>query len=280
MGYGVSPFRSSFFALALALAAATSLRADDPAPQPTAVLYPEGLVHGYLALRTLAGETLAAGELLQKAQGDRVTSRLVFHFKDGSLHEEEAVFSQRGHFRLLGYRLEQKGPVFAKPLAVSIDAERGLVTVRYTDDGKEKVETEQVELPADLANGFVPVLLKNGKPEAPPSMHLLAATPKPRLVRLQTIASGEATFQVAGATRKAVHYVLKVEIGGVTGVLAKILGKQPKDTHVFIQHDEFPAFVRSEGPLFLGGPTWRIDLVGPRWQPSGAASESGAQGDR
>jgi hypothetical protein len=271
------PFRAF---VALALAAAAIPAADAPTPQATAVVYPEGLVHGFLALRTLSGETLAAGELLQKAQGDRVTSRLVFHFKDGSRHEEEAVFSQRGHFRLLGYRLEQKGPTFDKPLSVAIDGERGLVTVRYTDDGKEKVETEEVELPADLANGLVPVLLKNGTPDAPPSMHLLAATPKPRLVRLQTVASGEASFQIAGATRKAVHYVVKVEIGGVTGVLAKLLGKQPPDTHVFIQHDEFPAFVRSEGPLYPGGPTWRIDLIGPRWPPASAGRESGAEDDR
>jgi hypothetical protein len=263
-----------------ALLAAASLRADSPPPQPTAVVYPEGLVHGYLALRTLTGETLAAGDLLQRARGDQVTSRLVFQFKDGSLHQEDAVFSQRKHFRLLSYRLVQKGPSFEHPLAVSIDGERGLMTVRYTDDGQEKVETEKVELPADLANGMVPVLLKNGKPEAPPSMHMLAATPKPRLVRLEVTATGEAPFQVAGDTRKAVHYVVKVDIGGITGALAKLLGKQPPDTHVWIQHGDFPAFVRSEGPLYLGGPMWRIELTGPRWQQTSAASDAGPDDER
>jgi hypothetical protein len=110
------------------------------------------------------------------------------------------------------------------------------------------------------------VLLKNGKPEAPPSMHFVAATPKPRVVRLETSAVGEEPFVVAGDTRTAVHYVLKVEIGGFTGFFAKLLGKQPPDTHVWIQHGDFPAFVRSEGPLAVGGPTWRIELTGPRWQ--------------
>ena len=269
--------RTSYIA---ALLVAASLRADTPKPQPTPVVYPEGLVHGYLALRTLTGETLAAGDLLQRARGDRVTSRLVFHFKDGSLHQEDAVFSQRDHFRLLSYRLTQKGPSFDKPLALSIDGERGLVTVRYTDDGEEKVETERIELPADLANGLVPVLLKNGKPDAPPSMHMLAATPKPRLVRLAITAAGEAPFVVAGDTRKAVHYVVKVEIGGVTGALAKLFGKVPPDTHVWIQHGDFPAFVRSEGPLYLGGPMWRIELTGPRWQQASAAGDAGADDDR
>jgi hypothetical protein len=58
------------------------------------VRHTEGLVHGFLALRTLEGTPLADGDLLQTARGTQVTSRRVFHFKDGSLHEETAVFSQ------------------------------------------------------------------------------------------------------------------------------------------------------------------------------------------
>jgi hypothetical protein len=65
---------------------------------PVAERHPEGLVHGFLVLRTLEGDTLADGDLIQVAHGDRVTSRLVFHFKDGSIHDETAVFSQRRNF--------------------------------------------------------------------------------------------------------------------------------------------------------------------------------------
>src|SRR5689334_22312121 len=67
--------------------------------EPVSVRYSEGLVHGFLALRNLDGELLADGDLLQRASGMRVTSRLVFRFKDGSLHDETAVFSQRREFR-------------------------------------------------------------------------------------------------------------------------------------------------------------------------------------
>jgi hypothetical protein len=260
-----------------AVVALLALGADSDKAQPTPVRYSEGLVHGYLALRTLSGETLAAGDLLQQVRGDEVSSRLVFHFKDGSLHQEDTTFSQRGHFRLRSYRLQQKGPAFEHPIGVSIDGERGVVTVRYSDeDGKDRVETEELELPPDLANGLVPVLLKNGNPAAPPSMHFVAATPKPRVVRLEASAVGEAPFVVAGDARKAVHYVLKVEIGGLTGFFAKLIGKQPPDTHVWIQHGDFPAFVRSEGPLAVGGPAWRIDLTGPRWQ-NDSADAGGAE---
>jgi hypothetical protein len=96
------------------------------------------LVHGFLVLRTLEGDTLADGDLIQVARGDRVTSRLVFRFKDGSVHDETAVFSQRRNFRLLNDHLVQKGPAFQHPMEVSVDGATGKVTVQSTDDdGKQ-----------------------------------------------------------------------------------------------------------------------------------------------
>ena len=76
---------------------------------------------------------------------------------------------------------------------------------------------------------------------------------------------GEEPFTIGGSKRKAMHYVLKVEIGGVAGVVAPIVRKQPPDIHVWILGGEAPAFVKSEGPLYLGGPIWRIELVSPVW---------------
>ena len=35
----------------------------------------------------------------------------------------------------------------------------------------------------------------------------------------------------------ATHYVLKVEIGGLAGVVAPLVGKQPPDSHVWIQKE-------------------------------------------
>src|SRR5260370_13473956 len=50
-----------------------------------AMRHTEGLVHGFLALRTLEGNTLADGELIQVAHGDSLTSRL-FRCKRASSH--------------------------------------------------------------------------------------------------------------------------------------------------------------------------------------------------
>jgi hypothetical protein len=227
----------------------------------------EGLVHGFLALRTLDGALLANGDLLQTAEGARVTSRLVFRFKDGSLHEETAVFSQRQQLRLLTDHLVQKGPSFPQPIDMTIDASKGQVTVHYADDrGQLKVDTQTLDLPPDLANGMILTVLKNANPAAPPkSVGFVAATPKPRLVKLKISSSGEEAFTTGTAARKAMHYVLRVDIGGAAGLVAPLVGKQPPDSHVWILGGDAPAFVKSEQPLYNGGPVWRIELVSPVW---------------
>lgn len=235
--------------------------------EPVTVRHTEGLVHGFLVLSTLDGTRLADGDLIQVARGDRVTSRLLFRFKDGSVRDETAVFSQRQHFRLISDHLVQKGPAFSQPQEMSIDCASGRVTVRYTDDdGKEKVADEHFDLPPDLANGMILTLLKNVRSGSPPaSLSMVAATPKPRLVKLPLAVAGKDTFTTGGTVRKATHYVVKVDIGGVAGLIAPLLGKQPPDSHVWVLEGEAPAFVKSEGALYLGGPIWRIELVSPVW---------------
>jgi len=254
-------------AIVALVAGATFFQPGESSSAQVAVQHSEGVLHGFLVLRTLADEPLADGDLVQIARGDRVTSQLVFHFKDGSVHDETAVFSQRGNFRLLNYHLIQKGRAFPHPVAVSIDGSTGQVTVRsIDDDGKEKVATKRLTLPRDVANGMILTLLKNIRSKAQQmTLSMVAATPEPRLVKLAITRQGEDLFVVGGSSRKATHYMVKVEIGGVAGLLAPMLGKQPPDTHVWILAGDAPAFVKLEGPLCLGGPIWRIELVSPVW---------------
>jgi hypothetical protein len=53
--------------------------------------------------------------------------------------------------------------------------------------------------------------------------------------------------------------------------VAPLIGKQPPDSHVWILEGEAPAFVKSEQPLYNGGPVWRIELVSPVWSRETAA---------
>jgi hypothetical protein len=231
------------------------------------VRYREGRVHGFLVLRDREGKILASGSSLQSASGNRVTAELTFHFPDGSLYQESTAFSQGRTFHLLTYHLIQKGPVFKRATDVSLTASTGQVHIQYQDDdGKTKTISERMKLPADLANGMVTTLLYNIDAKTPKTVvSMLVATPKPRLVKLHISPAGEDSFTIAGAPLRTIRYVVKVEIGGISGVIAPLVGKQPPDTHVWIVGGKAPGFVASEGPLFEDGPLWRIELSGPVW---------------
>lgn len=84
--------------------------------EPVAVRYREGPLHGFLLLRTLEGTVIGNGDLVQVPHGDRITSRLVFRFKDGSIDDESAVYSQRGVFQLISDHHIQKGPSFPQAI--------------------------------------------------------------------------------------------------------------------------------------------------------------------
>ena len=232
-----------------------------------AVKHTEGSARGFLVLRMLDGTSIADGDLVQTTHGSRVTKRMGFRFKDGSAFDETAVFSEEKTFRLLTYRTTQKGPSFPHPLDMSIDASSQRVTVRYTDDdGETKLVDERLDLPPDLANGLVAVLLKNvDRNDTPQSLPIVVATPKPRLIKLTVATIGQESFSTGLVARKATHYVLKPVIGGVAGLVALLIGKNPPESHVWILGGAAPAFVKSEQPLAAGGPVWRIEAVSPVW---------------
>jgi hypothetical protein len=84
-------------------------------------------------------------------------------------------------------------------------------------------------------------------------------------VKLSITPQGEDVFSIGRSRRRATHFRVRVALEGVTGVMAPLLGKQPPDTHVWILGGDAPAFVKSEGPLYPGGPIWRIELASPTW---------------
>lgn len=242
--------------LATSLFTATQLSAD-----PIPVRRTQGTLHGFLVLKTLEGTTLAAGDLVQVAHGDRVTTRLTFHFHDGSVDDETTVFTQRGNFRLVSDHHIQHGPSFPHPLDMLVDAATGQITT-HEQDGK--TEQNHLDLAPDVANGLPLVLLLNLDPTAPPTrLSMVAPTSKPRLVHLLLAGEGEDPIVIAGVRRKAANFRIKIELGGVSGMVAPIVGKQPSDIHVWVLGGEAPAFVREEGQFYEGGPIWRIELTSP-----------------
>jgi hypothetical protein len=210
---------------------------------------------------------VASGDSFQVVLGNRVTSRTLFHFKDGSIDDETTVFSQRHTFQLISDRHIQKGPSFPHPMDVLIDVPTGQVTVDSTGkDGKEEVKTDHLELPPDLANGMAPVVLENLRPNSPATtVSMVVATPKPRLVKLVISNVGDDECFVAGSPRKAIHYDIKIDLGGVAGVVAPLIGKAPPDIQIWTIGGEAATFARERGPLYPEGPIMTIQLVSPTW---------------
>jgi hypothetical protein len=244
------------FCAVLTFAITASLNAE-----PIPVRHPQGYAHGFLVLKTTAGTPIATGDVTQTIRGGRVTSRVIFHFRDGSLDDETTVFSQRGTFRLISDHHIQRGPSFPKPMDVLIDAVTGQIT-SCSEDGKST--REHLDLPPDVSNGLPPNLLLNILPSTRETkLSFVAPTAKPRLISVSIKPSGEVPFSVGGTARNAIDYVLHVELGGLAGAIAPIIGKQPADYHIWILGGTAPAFIREEGQLYEGGPIWRIEQVSP-----------------
>lgn len=182
---GIASFRLGVLAVLIVLAPWSSLEAA-----PIEVRFAEGAAHGLLLVRSVSGETVGHGDLLQTAHGDRVESRLILRFKDGSLHDEHVVFSQQGVFTLLSYRLMQRGPSFPDTVEVSLDRKTGSYKARSARDGKEQESSGSFELPPDVYNGMAAKLLKNLARGASETVQVVAFTPKPRLIGLEMTPAG------------------------------------------------------------------------------------------
>lgn len=254
------------FALA-ALACVLQLCASRASSEPIRVRYPEGTLHGFLSLTTDAGQVVASGDLIETVHGDRVTSRLTFHFKDGSLDDETTVFTQRGVFRLISDHHVQRGPYFPTQLDMNIDVPKGLVVTRWKDkDGKQQDSTEKMKFPPDLYNGLVTPVVRNLSPDAPETkVSMIVSTPKPRVVTLIMRPLGPTPFSLAGFERKSLQYEIKIELGGIVGLIAPVVGKAPPNIYMWVERGEVPIFLRETGQLFEGGAILSINLIGPTW---------------
>jgi hypothetical protein len=217
-----------------------------------------------MVARSEAGKIIANGEFSQVVQGDEVTMRLTYHFVDGSIDDETTTYRQQGTFQLVRNHHIQKGPFFSKPVDYSVEAATGIATSRTEDkDGKIHVESHHIDLPDDLANGFVGTLLLNAPQDVTPfRVGMLAPVGSGRLIQLLISSEGEQPFHTAGQTLKATVFRIHPELGGIVGVIARLIGLQPKDVMVWVMEGEEPAVVRIVGQLGGYGPVVNSELEG------------------
>lgn len=244
-------------------------------PESLRVLHVQGASHAFLVIRAESGAVLGYGELVQTVQAGRVMSHLSYRFRDGSVDEETTVLSQRGSFHLISDHHVQHGPFFSKSSDCLV-GESGNVTLRTVDkDGREKVETSHIDLPANVSNGFTGTALLNVTADSPPfKLGYVAPIGKGRLIQLSISVEGRQPFSpVLGVRRNATVFRIHPELGGVAGVIAPVLGKQPKDLFVWVLEGEVPGLVREIGPLEQGGPVVSIEPAGATYPPAAIVKE-------
>jgi hypothetical protein len=124
-----------------------------------------------------------------------------------------------------------------------------------------------MDLPDDISNGLPPNLIINLLPTTPETtISYVAPGKKPRLVHISIKPVESSPFRVGNFHGRATDFDLHIELGGVAGVVAPVLGKEPADYHIWLQSGRPPAYVREEGPLYEGGPIWRIEQLAPSLQ--------------
>ena len=248
-----------FLAASLAITLGTAALAE-----PISVRHIQSPMHRFMVARSEAGKIIASGEFSQVVQGDEVTMRLTYHFVDGSIDDETTTYRQQGTFRLVRNHHIQQGPFFVKPVDFTVEASTGMATSRTTDrNGRIHVESEHMDLPDDLANGFVGTLLLNVPQNATPfRVGMLAPVGGGRLIHILISPEGEQQFHTEGQTLKAAVFRIHPELGGIVGVIAPLIGLQPKDVLVWVLEDNEPAVVRIVGQLGGYGPVVSSDLEG------------------
>ena len=259
----MKPLTSRLLALAVAV---MSVIVPAVSAAPVAVRFVEAGARGFLIVRD-AGKVVAKGELIQVVRGDAIESRLTFRFADKSLSDETVVFSQRSVFRLLSYKLVQRGPSFPESLEASLTRDPPAYSARTRSrDGKEVSSQGTLDVPADLANGMLGLFLRNlpggGGSE---NVQIVAFTPKPRLLDVLLGHATEVPVLAGGVQRQASLFVLKPRLRGVARLVAPLIGKEPPTLRYWILGGEAPAFLRFEGPMIANGPVWTVDLTGPEW---------------
>src|ERR1700721_923164 len=251
--------RSFFVAVFVVMTFGTAASAE-----PISVRHIQRPMHRFMVARSEAGKIIASGEFSQVVQGDEVTMRLTYHFVDGSIDDDATTYRQQGTFRLVRNHHIQKGPFFKKPVDFTVEAATGIATSRTADkNGKIHLESHHIDLPDDLANGFVGTLLLNVPQNTTPfRVGILAPVNGGRLIRILISPEGEQPFHTTGQTLKATGFRLHPELGGIVGVIAPLIGLQPKDVMVWVLEGEEPAVVRIVGQLGGYGPVVSSELEG------------------
>ena len=223
-------------------------------------------MYGFVVLKSAEGKIIALGDEICAVEGNRIRLRTTFHFRDGSVDDEVTVIKQGTVFELVSDHHVQRGPSFKEPLDMSVDVPSKTVSWGGDKKGQEQRHVEHMDLPTDLANGMASFAVENFPADAAElTVSYLAGSEKPRVVKLVVRPDGNDTFRVGGVSRRARRYKIHVDVGGLTGIIAPLIGKQPPDIEMWVTAGQIATLLKMGGPLYEKGPIWTAELGAPAW---------------
>jgi hypothetical protein len=249
----------SYCHILLLLALAAQARAE-----PVTVRVRQGAVHGFLSIHSDTGANLGYGEFVQTASGDRVTVRNTLHFRDGSIDDETAVFLQRRVISFVSDHHVQHGPFFKNAIDAHVEANGQVSVTTTSEDGKTKQESSHIALPPDVSNGILGPMLGSISSTGPGvTVGMVLPIGKGRLIKLHVTPDSTGAFNaVEGAARTATIFRVRLDLGGIVGAIAPIVGKQPADVMLWVLEGPAPVVVREDVQLAEGSPIISIQLAG------------------
>jgi hypothetical protein len=101
--------------------------------------------------------------------------------------------------------------------------------------------------------------------DVPEDLHFAAFLPRPIVLKSAMRPEGNDRYVVGGTPGRATRYLIELEIGGVKGIVADLLGKSPPEFRYWLTTGAVPGFVKFEGPMEAKGPRRRVELAAPSW---------------
>ena len=135
-------------------------------------------------------------------------------------------------------------------------------------DAKPNVTREHIDLPNDLpndlCNGLIFIRMLNLPAHNPTATtSALAPTSKPGVVHVVIAREADKHITIAAARYTVTRYLLAIELGGIAGVVAPLIGKQSANMHFWNTGGDVPVLIRQEGQFLKRGPIGRVEQILP-----------------
>ena len=210
--------------LILITAAAASARSSD---EPIRLEWEEGEVAGTTLIYEPGGdEPIGTVEYQQTRQGDRLKTRRVSHFRDGSSDEDVAEARVDGMLEAISGRTiirDEKGEIVVR---MSIDVAAQRLKAEWRDeDGERHTMDEEADLPKSTYWGpLVHIVLKNfdaNEERGRVVFHTVAPTPQPRAIDMEFRRGGVEKVERPGMTFEARRFALSPTIHWIVDPLVR-----------------------------------------------------------